>query len=98
MHPGRQPRNLGRLIVDPRRRSPTGTSRCSTRENAQTYWPRDLRHDLVISMNFGRAANKAFCRVMEKWVRHFFGVSVGIRPLPGGRGPRTGRHSVECRR
>ncbi len=32
-------------------------------------------------MNFGRAANKAFCRVMEKWVRHFFGVSVGIRPM-----------------
>jgi hypothetical protein len=42
---------------------------------------RDQRHDFVISMNFGRAANKAFCRVMEKWIRHFFGVNVGIRPL-----------------
>jgi hypothetical protein len=35
----------------------------------------------VISLNFGRAANKAFCRVMEKWIRHFFGVTVSIRPL-----------------
>ena len=50
-------------------------------ENAQAYWLRDQRHDFVISMNFGRAANKAFCRVMEKWIRHFFGVAVSIKPL-----------------
>jgi len=32
-------------------------------------------------MNFGRAANRAFCRVMEKWILHFFGVAVSVRPL-----------------
>src|SRR5712691_8110130 len=34
-------------------------------ENAHIYWMREPRHDLVISMSFGRAANRAFCRVME---------------------------------
>src|SRR5258708_20447043 len=42
---------------------------------------RDQRTVCVISMNFGRAANKVFCRVTEKWIRHFFGVTVDVRPL-----------------
>jgi len=29
-------------------------------ENAHIYWMRDQPHDLVISMNFGRAATKRF--------------------------------------
>jgi len=73
--------SLGRLIVESQ--APLGTVNLDVldTENASLYWTRDQRHDLVISMNFGRAANKAFCSVMEKWIRHFFGVGVTIRPL-----------------
>ena len=73
--------SVGRLIVEAQ--APLATVKLDVldTENAHIYWMRDQRHDLVISMNFGRAANQAFCRVMEKWVRHFFGVAVSVRPL-----------------
>ena len=73
--------SLGRLIVESQAPLATVNLDVLDTENAQAYWLRDQRHDFVISMNFGRAANKAFCRVMEKWIRHFFGVSVSIRPM-----------------
>ena len=73
--------SLGRLIVESQAPLATVNLEVLDTENASIYWMRDQRHDLVISLNFGRAANKAFCRVMEKWIRHFFGVSVSIRSL-----------------
>jgi hypothetical protein len=50
-------------------------------ENAATYWARNERHDTVISFSYGRAALTAFCRVIEKWITHFYGVAVVVRPL-----------------
>jgi uncharacterized protein DUF6352 len=73
--------SLGRLIVESQAPLATVNLDVLDTENAHLYWMRDQRHDLVISLNFGRAANQAFCRVMEKWIRHFFGVAVSIRPL-----------------
>jgi hypothetical protein len=73
--------NLGRLIVESQASLARVDLDVLDTENAHIYWMRDQRHDLVISMNFGRAANQAFCRVMEKWVLHFFGVAVRVRPL-----------------
>ena len=73
--------SLGRLIVEARAPLATVNLDVLDTENAQNYWLRDQRHDFVISMNFGRAANKAFCSVMEKWIRHFFGVAVSVAPL-----------------
>src|SRR6266853_417401 len=73
--------SLGRLIVEAQAPLATVNLDVLDTENAQAYWLRDQRHDFVISMNFGRAANKAFCRVMENLFRHFLGVTVTIRPL-----------------
>lgn len=73
--------NLGRLIVEAQAPLASVNLEVLDTENAHAYWQRDQRHDLVISMNFGRAANKAFCRVIEKWIRHFHGVSVSVQPL-----------------
>ncbi len=73
--------SLGRLIVESQASLASVDLDVLDTENAHIYWMRDQRHDLVISMNFGRAANQAFCRVMEKWILHFFGVAVGVRPL-----------------
>ena len=48
--------------------------------NASVYWDRDERHDLAISLNRGRPALDALCRVLERWIAHFLGVAVTIRP------------------
>ena len=74
---------LGRLIVEAQTPLASVNLDVLDTENAQAYWLRDQRHDFVISMNFGRAANRAFCRVVEKWIRHFFGVVVEVQPLRG---------------
>jgi hypothetical protein len=49
-------------------------------ENGASYWTRDERHDVSISLNRGRAALTALTRVMEDWIAHFLGVRVSIRP------------------
>lgn len=48
--------------------------------NAATYWGRDESHDLALSLNRGRPALDALCRVLEKWIAHFHGVVVTIQP------------------
>jgi Family of unknown function (DUF6352) len=48
--------------------------------NATAYWDRDERHDLAVSLNRGRPALDALCRVLEKWIAHMQGVTVTIRP------------------
>ena len=49
--------------------------------NADLYWQRDERHDLVIGMNHGRAALSAFCRVLERWIGHLSGVNVSVTSI-----------------
>jgi hypothetical protein len=73
--------DLGRLVVEAQTPLASVSLDVLDTENAQAYWTRDQRHDFVISMNFGRAANNAFCRVVEKWIRHFFGIEVAVQPL-----------------
>ncbi|HET7609484.1 MAG TPA: DUF6352 family protein, partial [Gammaproteobacteria bacterium] len=48
-------------------------------ENGASYWERDERHDLSVSLNRGQPALAALMRVMEDWIAHFLGVKVAIR-------------------
>jgi hypothetical protein len=48
--------------------------------NAASYWERDERFDLAVSLNRGRPALAALCRVLERWIAHFLGVAVAIAP------------------
>ena len=41
----------------------------------------DLSHGLVLTMTRARSGLTALASVLQKWVRHFLGVSVTIRPL-----------------
>jgi hypothetical protein len=41
----------------------------------------DLSHGLVFTMTRARSGLTALARVLEKWVQHFLGVAVSIRPL-----------------
>jgi hypothetical protein len=51
-----------------------------TPANASSYWARDERFDVSVSLNRGQPALDALCRVLERWVRHFLGVVVRIVP------------------
>ncbi len=72
--------NLGELLQQ--NRTPMRTIDLDTldTDNATAYWDRDERHDLAVSLNRGRPALDGLCRVLEKWIAHFLGVVVTIRP------------------
>ena len=73
--------NIGRLLAEANTRVKSIDLDVIDRDNALSYWARDERHDTVVSLNYGRAALDAFCRVREKWVRHFYGIGVTVKPL-----------------
>jgi hypothetical protein len=52
-----------------------------TEKNAEIYWDRSDKYDTVVDLRVWGQANTALCRVMEKWVNHFYKVSVKIQPL-----------------
>jgi hypothetical protein len=72
--------NLGELLLN--NRTPVRSADLDTLDaaNAAAYWDRDERRDLAVSLNRGRPALAALCRVLEKWIAHFLAVSVRIRP------------------
>ena len=72
--------SLGELLQ--KNRTPVRTVELDTldTDNAPTYWDRDERHDVAVSLNRGRPALDALCRVLEKWIAHMLGVAVSIRP------------------
>ncbi|MBF8179389.1 MAG: hypothetical protein K2Y13_01290 [Burkholderiaceae bacterium] len=73
--------DIGRLLIEANTKPRRVELDVLDQENAETYWARNERHDTVISFAYGRAALTAFCRVVEKWIQHFYGVSVVVRPL-----------------
>jgi hypothetical protein len=48
--------------------------------NADTYWARDERFDLAVSLNRGQPGLDALCRVLERWIAHFHAAEVTIKP------------------
>ena len=49
-------------------------------ENVADYWSRDERFDTAMSLNRNRPGLAALCRVLERWIAHFLGVRVTIKP------------------
>jgi hypothetical protein len=72
--------SVGELLA--RNRTPTRTLELDVMdaENAARYWDADERFDQAVSINRGRPALDALCRVLERWVRHFLDVEVSIVP------------------
>jgi len=73
--------SLGRLIVEAQTPMKAVNLDVLGEENAALYWLRDQRHDLVMGLGYGRPGAAALARVIERWVRHFFGVEVNVAPL-----------------
>ncbi len=72
--------NLGELLQKNRTPLRTIDLDALDADNAAAYWDRDERRDFAVSLNRGRPALDALCRVLEKWIAHMVGVVVAIRP------------------
>jgi hypothetical protein len=48
--------------------------------NKQTYWARSDRFDTVLDFSIDEPALDAFCRVMERWLKHMLGIDARIEP------------------
>jgi Family of unknown function (DUF6352) len=73
--------SLGRLIIEAQTPVKAVNLDVLDTDNGALYWLRDQRHDLVISLSYGRAGIAALGRVIARWVRHFFGVDPAVTPL-----------------
>jgi hypothetical protein len=72
--------SLGELLAQNRTPARTVDLDVLSEENADTYWTRDERFDLAVSLNRGQPALAALCRVLQRWVAHFLAVDVTIAP------------------
>jgi hypothetical protein len=72
--------SLGELLAQNRTPARTVDLDVLSEDNADTYWTRDERFDLAVSLNRGQPALAALCRVLQRWVAHFLAVDVTIVP------------------
>lgn len=73
--------DLGRLVAESRTPLRPVELDVLTRDNADGYWDRSDRFDMVLDISFTRPGLDASCRVLERWVRHFLGVDVSMHPV-----------------
>lgn len=72
--------SLGELLAQNRTPARTVDLDVLSDDNAAAYWERDERFDYAVSLNRGRPALAALCRVLERWIAHFLDVAVTIVP------------------
>jgi hypothetical protein len=72
--------SLGELLAQNRTPARTIDLDVLSENNAESYWDRDERHDLAVSLNRGGRVLEALCRVLERWIAHFLSVKVTIKP------------------
>jgi hypothetical protein len=72
--------SLGELLVAQRTAPRSIELDVLDEENKSRYWEGDERYDFAVSLNRGRPALAALCRVLERWIAHFLGVQVSITP------------------
>jgi hypothetical protein len=73
--------SLGRLVAEAQTPLRTVELDVLTEDNAELYWTRDSRYDTVLNLNFAGAGLDALCRVLERWIAHFYGIAVSIQPV-----------------
>jgi hypothetical protein len=72
--------SLGELLAQNRTPARTIDLDVLSDQNMKGYWERDERFDFAVSLNRGRPALAALCRVLEGWVAHFLSIDVSIVP------------------
>jgi hypothetical protein len=84
--------SIGRLIVEAQGELGSVDLDVLDRANAALYWQRESRYDTVISLTYGRPALDALARVIERWIGHFLGLQVAVRPIRRIEEPRWAWH------
>ena len=74
--------NLGKLLQEGQAPLRTVELDVLDEVSATHYFERDERYDTVLNLNPGRPGCLALCRVLERWVAHFHGVRVTVKPVP----------------
>jgi len=73
--------DLGRLLKESNAPMDGVDMDVLSEENGQDYWNRSERFDMVLDLTFARPGLDALCRVMEKWITHFFQLDCRIHPV-----------------
>src|SRR3546814_5427095 len=73
--------SIGRLVAEAQTPLRTVELDVLNEDNAALYWGRDSRYDTVLNLNFAGAGLDALCRVLERWIAHFYDICVAIQPV-----------------
>src|SRR3546814_12836199 len=73
--------SIGRLVAEAQTPLRTVELDVLNEDNAALYWGRDSRYDTVPNLNFAGAGLDALCRVLERWIAHFYDICVAIQPV-----------------
>ncbi len=73
--------NLGRFLVE--METPLDQVKMDVLgpDNADRYWERSDRYDMVFDASFGQAGLTALCRVIEAWIAHLLGIETSVAPV-----------------
>ena len=72
--------SLGKLLVEASAPLKQIDLDVLTEGNAQDYWQRSDRFDMVLDIGFTRPGLDGLARVMEQWIERFHGIKVRIQP------------------
>lgn len=73
--------DIGRLLVEAKVKGRRVDMDVIDRNNADRYRQRSEKYDMVLNFNGEQAGLAAFCRVIEKWLRHFYAADTVVQPL-----------------
>jgi hypothetical protein len=73
--------NIGRLLAEAQTPLRAVELDVLDENNAQSYWERDERYDMVLNVTFGQRGLHALCHVLEAWVGHFLKTAITIQPV-----------------
>lgn len=73
--------NLGRMLRQVQ--APLRAAEFDVLDEAshESYFRRDERRDMVLQINPGLPGSLALCDMLQRWVRHFHGLEVSVRPV-----------------
>lgn len=73
--------NLGRMLRQVQAPLRTAEFDVLDEDAHETYFSREGRRDTVLQVNPGLPGSLALCDVLERWVGHFHGLRVSVRPV-----------------
>ena len=73
--------NIGRMLIEMEMTLDQVELDVLSADNADRYWGRCDRYDMVFDASFGHPGLDALCRVVEAWILHMLGIRTSITPV-----------------